>query len=397
VIQPDEIIKKAELLYPKAVAAILRGENDFFPYRLACNLKPPTDHADLIRAVDQLRHKSKATLGYGYSISYQPRRSHQHGQNDFPESIIIESMDDLVRLLRKSAEFRSLMNSVQQIRTALPELDNWVGDNWRRLIPAAADIPGLIEVTRWLKLYPRPGCYPRELPLPISSKLVESYWSLLAAWWDKVLPHETIDYGCDPKNYAQRYGFRWVQSHILLRLLDTELKQTLRLPFTEFSLPPGELRAWLEHPDFLSRVVIVENKINLLTLPQLSKTIALGGLGFGISVLNQVPGLIDAEIFYWGDMDIEGFQILSVLRSILPQTRSWLMDLETLNEFRTLSVPGNGAVIEPPVHLNSAEREAFIYCRDHNLRLEQERIPQTYVLQQAAASFSVGNNRSEQL
>jgi hypothetical protein len=114
-------------------------------------------------------------------------------------------------------------------------------------------------------------------------------------------------------------------------------------------------------------------------------------------VLNQVPGLIDAEVFYWGDMDIEGFQILSVLRSILPQTHSWLMDLETLYKFRTLSVPGNGAVIEPPVHLNSAEREAFIYCRDHNLRLEQERIPQTYVLQQAAASFSVGNNRSEQL
>jgi hypothetical protein len=173
----------------------------------------------------------------------------------------------------------------------------------------------------------------------------------------------------------------------LLRLLDSELKQTLRLPFTEFSLPPRELRAWLEHHDFLSRMVIVENKINLLTFPSLSKTIALGGLGFGVSVLNQVPGLIEAEIFYWGDMDVEGFQILSVLRSILPQTRSWLMDLETLHEFRRLSVPGNGASFEPPAHLNAAEREVFTYCRDHNLRLEQERIPQAYIIQQVAASF----------
>lgn len=140
-IEPEEIIEKAERLYPKAVTAILSGVNDFFPHRLACNLKPPADHADLIASVGRLRMNSKASLGYGYSVSYQPRRSHDHGANDFPEAIIIGSMDDLVRLVRKSTEFNKLTKAVEFLRAGLPELETWIRCNWRKLIAASDDIP----------------------------------------------------------------------------------------------------------------------------------------------------------------------------------------------------------------------------------------------------------------
>ncbi len=92
-IQPDEIIDKAQRLYPKAVTAILEASStlqtaqsnqpSFFPYRMPCNLKAPESHAELIRQVERLRQKSKATVGYGYSVQYQPRRSRDHGENEF--------------------------------------------------------------------------------------------------------------------------------------------------------------------------------------------------------------------------------------------------------------------------------------------------------------------------
>lgn len=390
-IDPSEIARKAEKLYPKAVTAILSGSVDFFPNRLACNLKPPSDHAELIREVERLRQGSKASVGYGYTVNYQLRRSYQHGSNDFPESVYIETMEDLVRLARKTGEYRDLMKAVALIRRSLPELEQWLRSHWRRLLDALTDVPALIGVTRWLIQHPRPDCFPRELPLQISSKLIESHWPLLATWWDILLTPESIDYGCDPKNYAQRYGFRWPQPHLLIRLLDRDLKETLGVPFVEFSLPIKELAAWIYQADQLRSVIIVENKTNLLTFPATDKSIALGGLGFGASNLSRVPWLHRVAVNYWGDLDVEGFRILSLVRSIFPQTQSFLMDLGTLIELEALAVPGNAAIATPPLHLTIPEREAFCYCSQRNLRLEQERIPQSYIASQAANFGTLGS------
>jgi len=39
-------------------------------------------------------------------------------------------------------------------------------------------------------------------------------------------------------------------------------------------------------------------------------------------------------VHYWGDLDTHGFAILNQLRAWLPQTRSFLMDRQTLVEHR---------------------------------------------------------------
>ncbi len=48
----------------------------------------------------------------------------------------------------------------------------------------------------------------------------------------------------------------------------------------------------------------------------------------------QVSWLDSCALWYWGDIDIEGLTILSRLRSLFPQTRSLLMDGETLSRWR---------------------------------------------------------------
>jgi hypothetical protein len=83
---------------------------------------------------------------------------------------------------------------------------------------------------------------------------------------------------------------------------------------------------------------------------------------------------------HWGDLDVQGLEILSSLRAIFPQARSILMDDDTLERLQHLCTAGNAPGPELLPHLTEAERAAYIRCRSENLRLEQERLPSSEVL-----------------
>jgi hypothetical protein len=85
-------------------------------------------------------------------------------------------------------------------------------------------------------------------------------------------------------------------------------------------------------------------------------------------------------------------EILSSLRSIFPQTRSLLMNGDTLDRWQHLATSGTGRRAELPPCLTEAERAAFTRCRDQNLRLEQERLPQSDIV--ALLDLSAANVRA---
>ena len=138
------------------------------------------------------------------------------------------------------------------------------------------------------------------------------------------------------------------------------------------SLPLSVLAAF---PIRDAEAIIVENKFNLLTLRPRHRTIGLGALGRAVSELRAVPWLATVPITYWGDLDVEGFQILSALRAAFPHTRSLLMDVATINRYRSIAGAGTGSIFSVPAHLTADELLAFEICLQENLRIEQERIP----------------------
>ena len=82
-------------------------------------------------------------------------------------------------------------------------------------------------------------------------------------------------------------------------------------------------------------------------------------MGYGVlEMAESAPWLADKEIYYWGDLDHDGFNILSNLRKVLPEMKihSFLMDKETLL-----------AYVDPKM--------AWKLIHDNGWRLEQERIP----------------------
>ncbi|MEO8498143.1 MAG: Wadjet anti-phage system protein JetD domain-containing protein [Planctomycetota bacterium] len=379
IITPEAIRQKSVRLYPQFVRDWLAGTPQF-PLVVRASL--PTTGSDvpaMIAAVEKLRGESKEQRGFGYTIHWQTIRSRTFGENHFPQRIEIDTPDDLLRLAGRNAAFLRLQQAVDKIRSTFGDvepLEAWfaVKANWEKLESDGLDVGGLLAVTQYFLAHPRPDCFARELPVPVDTKFIERNETILRAWLDMLLPPSAID--VNERKFARRFGLRDGELHYLVRLLDPCLTAELRLPFDELSLPLRHLGS-LCASDVTA--IIVENKVNLLTLPPRTRTIALGGVGNGVVQLAKLPWLANARILYWGDIDVDGFRILSTLRNRFPQVESILMDGDVLARFSEFAVPYRSPTINSPVNLTATERNAFDHCLRDSLRLEQERLPNAFV------------------
>lgn len=375
-IQPDEICQKAERLYPSFLKAWLEGDAAFFPRVIPSDKRLSNGRvSQSAQDVQRLRNGSREVLGYGYVVEWQERRSRQFGKNQFPVRITFESQDDYLRFINKTSEFRLFESAVARLRAEFPRLVGWVGTNRQLFIECADELEGLLHVIRYFRDNPRPNRFARELPIPVDTKFIERHERVLREWFDIVLPPDAIHAG--EVHFGRRYGLMYTEPHWLVRLLDPALHAKSGFPCCEFSIPLATL-ASLRFTDV--SVFIVENKVNLLTLPPMRNAMALGGVGRAATELRQVGWLRTAPIVYWGDIDVEGFLILSAWRTVFPQTRSLFMDADSLTRFGAPLRRTEGASPDIPSHLTDIEQCAFTLCCKDGIWLEQERVPQVDVI-----------------
>lgn len=375
-ITPSEIPKKAKAVYKRFLAAWVRGEADhFFPCRIRASLSPDKKNpAAAIAASEALLVGSKSQRGWGYTVHRDTIESRSLGNNPFPTAITIDSLDDLLKLAGATDEFHEQRYVVETLRRELPELESWIVSHINTLGALGDRIDNLIQVTQFFRENNWPDCYARQIPVSVDTKFVERNTSVLRQWLDLLLPDTAID--PNETKFARRFGLRDGQQHRAIRLLDQNLASELRLPFDELSLPLRSI-AQLQAHDV--QVFIVENDLNLLTLPHIPRGLALRGEGNAVNRLESVIWLHDNQIRYWGDVDVDGFLILSRLRNIFSQATSIMMDCETLDQHPDQIVEGNGKVCAAPTNLTQAESAAFERCANANERLEQEKILQPYV------------------
>jgi hypothetical protein len=378
VITPGQLRDKARRLYPQFVKAWLKGEN-FFPRRVPADLTLPGDPAAAKKAVDALRLSARESNGRGYSIEWQERNSRSHSLNRFPVAIQIESQDDLLYLADTKSEFNALEAAVDRLRLNQPRLDGWLlqSTHWKDLLKAARRVDDLLLMTQYLLDHPRPDSFAREIPLPVSTKLIEENDKLLSAWLDILLPDDQIDFRFDRDEFDRRYGLRHSRPHILVRVLDPALQMKMGLPFQELSIPADSIGRIQPAP---ATVFVVENKVNLLTLPLVKGGMAIGALGKAVSLLRDVQWLNGATIYYWGDFDVEGFEMLSQFRSLFEHTKSLLMDIGTYQRHHDLAIDWPNKPHSNPTALNTSERAVYDKLLNERKRLEQERLPPSDVV-----------------
>jgi hypothetical protein len=241
---------------------------------------------------------------------------------------------------------------------------------------------GLLTVCRYFLEHPRPGLYIRELPLSVHTKYVEEHIGILRELLEQLLPAETIV--PDASTFQQRFGLREEESLIHARFLDDQLEKRYGIPLSELCTPRSQfarLNLRVQH------CIITENKMTFLTLPALPDTFALHGGGFKVSCLAAIPWLRECPLIYWGDLDAQGFQILSQLRAIFPHVVSLMMNEATLQTFSSFCVAGMPCSVRQLPYLTPEEHTLFLRLTEGNIRLEQERISHGYALEQIYRAF----------
>jgi hypothetical protein len=88
-----------------------------------------------------------------------------------------------------------------------------------------------------------------------------------------------------------------------------------------------------------------------------------------------VNWLANCRLFYWGDVDVHGFHILSRLRGTFPNIISVMMDEATLDTFARFIVTASESPNENISHLTMEESQPYRRAKAGKLLLEQEKIP----------------------
>ncbi len=131
----------------------------------------------------------------------------------------------------------------------------------------------------------------------------------------------------------------------------------------------------------IRRVYVVENEIVYLTFPLPENAMCIFGSGFASSSLKEIEWLIDKELYYFGDEDEHGYEILALFRSFYPHVKSFLMDGETYRDHIKYCVEGRRATMLYDNYLTLEELDVLNMLRRNpdKGRLEQERISVSYI------------------
>jgi hypothetical protein len=306
--------------------------------------------------------------GARYSLRYVTVGGRLIGRNDLPDRAIIDSYDQAAALLGAGEQLQTYKAVLSEVQPE-PVVLAWVTSNPLRALDVANLWPGLLSAYRWLHAARGSGRYLREITAPgVDTKFVERHRPLLA----QLLRVPSAGPG------------------FLAGLGLAAKPETVRLrpgPAVGLTVGLSDLTVRLDELTKLdlavARALVIENEITFLSVPVPSDGVVVWGKGFEVDRAGALPWLADVEVVYWGDLDTHGFAILNQLRAWLPQTRSVLMDRETLLAHRDRWVTEASPTA---ARLDRLTAEELALYHDlvtdrvgERVRLEQERVTWNWV------------------
>ena len=378
-ISPEEIKQQALKWWKPFLQSHVANE-PFFPRQIdrIGKVKPgqiTRQFETLQNEIELLYKASKSETGTGYTIKTAGRNFRRSGSHELPDSIEFETADDYVHFIGKRKEWKWFLANYQLLLAGLPQVEGWLVENVLMLTLSDKDWPGIIEVCKYFLANPRPDLYLRQLPVQVHTKFIEENSTILQSLLDFLIADHIRNR--EQKRMAERYFLKHDEPLVRIRILDEQLFIHHNIGDISIRLSDFEKTDWT-----CTNVIITENKMNFLSLPELFSSIALwSGGGFNVSYLKNASWLKNKRIYYWGDIDEHGFQILHQLRSYFSHTQSVMMDRVTYDHFKEYTGQGKFNPAEQLSHLTEAEANlyAFIKGQQKQNRLEQEKIPQFYI------------------
>jgi hypothetical protein len=275
------------------------------------------------------------------------------GSNTLPAAVVFASAKDEIAFAGKAKDAARFVELDEGLSSLDPAFRAWTLRRPLRLVELGTDALTAARIALWLQENPEPGVYVRQLSLPgVHTKFVENHRRVidelagtLALRTADGADAGDVGHGEQLENaqaepgsllgqaaartpaarFAVRHGFLHPPQLVRFRLLDPSLPL---LGDARDMTVTSEAFNTLKLP--VTKVLITENLVNFLALPDQPGTAAIYGGGYGFSSLRDAGWLRNCDILYWGDLDTHGFQILDQLRAVHPHVVSVLMDEATL-------------------------------------------------------------------
>ena len=354
------------------------------PFPIEISLKVPTDQ----QARDNLGHfhaffKAWTDFAYPELVEWQERQYRQLSEQRVPVKLRIFSLQQLTELLGTEQQLENWLDKIssflqqsfvhdrhqhrlfQTLIHHLEQIERYSQQEWQ----------WLIQLIEQLKPNMGAGLYLRALPLSaVNTKFLEQNLLLTEAICNVLYDDEIVQAGgllawldCldSPKGWLT---IKPACSSVQEKLGGLPVFQLSTEVLDQFELPA-------------ERIIVVENIQSGLAFPHLENGIVVCGGGKNITWMNA-KWLQHKQVFYWGDIDSEGLNILSMVRQKIPHVIALMMDEATVLQFQNHMVDEPDSIFSEPQHLTADELKLFYDLRAlifKNRRLEQERISVDWV------------------
>lgn len=296
------------------------------------------------------------------------------GRQQWPTAVRVETEEDYLFLIRKEKEVIQFKSKLSQLLQWNCDITEILSKNPFLVLQLQNSWDGICAVVDFLISNDVRNHYVRSIPVPVHTKFIQTHQQIILSLIKELSPKRLVD-GAATLETALELK---TKSHIyLLRWLDKSLAVWYMHGIEILGLTTETLQSaeWE-----VKEVWLVENETNLYLMPERKNAIVIFSSGYALALLKGINILQNRRLFYWGDLDEDGFKMLGLMRKYYAHVKSVFMDIKTVNAHI------DGITTQPAKYgvknielLTSEEIEAFELLLLKNGRLEQEKLDQKYV------------------
>jgi len=373
----QDIFKKALKLYSSGKIFVDFIENlELFPYVIKL---PKIKQSNIQRNFSDVLYGANTLKKSNLNLLYKEFKFKNIGLQKLPVAVEFRTVYELLDLIQKKDEFSAFVKNYKKITAKYPSLKNVIIKKPFLVIDYADVWDELLRVCDFFVKHPKPNIYTRELSIEmVNTKFIEKYKKILDTLLSSILDKNNFDENITTfSNYGfeRKYFLKYPLAQIRFRLLDENL----------YIAGLSDVSATIDEFKTLNlackNIFIVENKATVLSFPMLKNSMVIFGSGYKVGYLKDVEWFKGKNLYYWGDIDRDGFAILSQIRGYFREIKSIMMDFKTARLFEDMAT-GDNDTKKVLSNLTKDEAKVYEWLQSNSFRLEQEKIAFEYVKSQ---------------
>ena len=306
-------------------------------------------------------------------IEYKEFEFKRLGKQTLPVAAIVKDVEHFCKILDNQAYYDRFIENYHKVILKYPNLKEMILKKPMIILEYSLDWDKLFLIVDFFIINQNSDIYIREISLKsIDTKYIEKHLKILDMLLSNILKKDLLK-SVNDFAFEKKYNLLYPMPQVRFRILDEnnyiQGLSDITLCINEFE--KLSLRC--------KKVYIVENKITTLAFPKSKDSIVIFGSGYKVGILKNIKWLQNKEIYYWGDIDTDGFAILSQIRGYFPKIKSIFMNKDIFDKFNKFVVEYDNNKITNKILQHLTDEEFELYENLYNKRLEQERLPFDFI------------------